>query len=1464
MKKTIIGILFVFVTINAVQAQNYRSRQDGPWSSATTWQVFVGGTWEDLETVGATPYQNVIPTSASGTITISNHVSIPTGYSVTIDETTVEDGARITVNSGGTLTIASVANALVVTGSVVANEGSLLTGTTGTNVVFNAGAIYFHNFSTTQGVIPRASWNQNSELRIQGYTTFASATSSGNWTQTFGNVVWNCAAQTSTLNLNGLLTTITGDLDIRNTNTGTLQFSSTQRPTINITGNFNVEGTSAIRIATSGTAGGGTFVNIGGDFTFMPTNGSTSYLTNTGTTTVTVGGDFSMDAPGATLYLANSTGTTGLGTLNVTGNFSLQSGTITEGLNDSSTSNGRIYFVTSGGGKLHTYYNTGSITNRINYRLVSANDTLQVLGESQMIGNSLSSYTQSGGVLIVESTDANGAIQTGSGAGSGNIRVVTRTYATGSTIVYQGAAAQVIGNGHPTTTAVIINNPSGVSLNNTSSTTVSLTSLTLEQGNLTVANDNLSVNGTTSFVQLNGGNINVTSAAAARAFTVRDLILSGGDVTLTGTSNSISLIVNGNIDLQDGDITISNTSSVGTLNTYGDIAFTGGNIFVNSGTNTITSTFRGDLTGTGFLQFSGNANNVFLLGSGNLSRDFPVSGATSLQNFTVNRSSATVAFPYDLNITSNLYVRAGNLVMNGDLTIAGDLNVIDGSILNFSDHDLVLSSQFNNSLYGGELYSNAGSTLTLDGSGSVDTLFFATGGNQLGKLILDRPTSGTLLKLNTPLTIIDSLRLDNGIFDHTSGLTMSDGSVLLRHSAASMTGTAPAGTYNLIYIGTILTTGAEAQGSLVDFTSAATGTVTVASAISGTGQFLISSGTVTSGANAISTGTFVNNATFNAPSSTLTLTGDFTNNGTFNRNSGTVSFDGTAIIGGTSSTIFHSIDITALGNLTPPATLEFKGHFNNDGVFNHNNGLMLLSGTIRQDITGTNIPVNNMNVTNTTTPYSVSVDGEVNLEGTLTLSAGAQFLADGVTSNGVFTVMSLDDQPTTDDGRIAQIPASAAVLGNVTVQRFMVGKTQIVNRYISSPVTGATAGDIMADYAVQEIKWYDETVTGTADKGYVVANASDVLVSGRGYLALPTTANVTVTWDVRGPLTVGQNQGSVTLTATHTDSSPVDVNADGWNLVGNPYPSGIGWGINAGWTRSNIGATITVRDIGGPSPRYKTYTYNGTDGTGTLPNGVIAMGQSFWVWAASGGGTLIVNESAKTAMSGTFYRERGPTSKQLILALKNSQGDEDNTILKTNATATDDFDPDFDAFQFKNELLNISIYDNQKRGMLMHTLQAIPDDFVADIELDIAEPGQYSISFENAEEFLGGSKLYLVDELEQTATPVHSNGAVYTFNVVTAGVDNARFKLKRKPDFEQSNSEVSVRLFPNPVRDRLNIEARGGKNMMVTIADMKGTVVSEYKTSDSVEFDLASLPKGVYIVRVLIGGDVVLRKIVKE
>jgi hypothetical protein len=407
--KSVLGLVGVLCCV-ALQAQNVVSAQDGAWDDASTW---VGG---------------VVPTGATTqSITINHAVFIPNGYTVTIDGATISAAGTLSVNSGGGLSVSNVADALNVDGTLIAVNGSSITGGTGANISFSSGSFYRHRFTTTEGVVPLATWDPNSTFVVEGYTTFTTTTVAGNWNQNFGNFLYNCTLQTNvSVDLFGRLTSVAGNFNVTGTGAGFLRLTDAETASITIGGAISLSGTSRL------------------------------VLTRIGNATLNVAGDYNQSA--GTFYAA--TGTDGKGLLSLQGDFTLTAGTFTE--TGDGTSEGTVQFT---GSTSHNHVNTGTINNIINW-IVPAGETVD-MGVYAFKSAGLSKFTL-GGTIIVGSTAAAGAIQNSITAG--NIQTATstgnRTYLAGSTVIYRSASPQFMGTATPTTTGVttVIDNPQGVSL----------------------------------------------------------------------------------------------------------------------------------------------------------------------------------------------------------------------------------------------------------------------------------------------------------------------------------------------------------------------------------------------------------------------------------------------------------------------------------------------------------------------------------------------------------------------------------------------------------------------------------------------------------------------------------------------------------------------------------------------------------------------------------------------------------------------------------------------------------------------------------------------------------------------------------------------------------------------------------------------------------------------------------------
>ncbi|MBI3481959.1 MAG: hypothetical protein HY015_03125, partial [Bacteroidetes bacterium] len=470
-----------------------------------------------------------------------------------------------------------------------------------------------------------------------------------------------------------------------------------------------------------------------------------------------------------------------------------------------------------------------------------------------------------------------------------------------------------------------------------------------------------------------------------------------------------------------------------------------------------------------------------------------------------------------------------------------------------------------------------------------------------------------------------------------------------------------------------------------------------------TGPLTTNSGTTfNSGSNNVTVGSLSNTGTFNAPSIAatvgLTLNGLLTNNGTFNAGSGTVVIGGTVSISGTiptlnnltvnSSGIFNSPNsliiqgnttINSGGIFNAPNTLTVQGNLQNSGSFVAGTGTITFSGNTAKTITGTTKTVfNNLVVNNGTaaTDLGLETASGADLKGVLTIGASAIFDTDGAANDKVFTLLSAFDTPTAD-ASIAALPGAGQLPGKITVQRYMGRSGVAVNNYqvwrdISSPVN-STVSDLQNSLPVTgtftgastvpgasgaSMFGYDETVI-TDTNGDAVNDINDgwfdfpadngnssttFFTQGKGYQMFifgsdaPVVTNGNAKWSLRGPIWNGTFNLPVTLTNSGPGSTYSAAN-DGWNLVGNPYPSTIDWGAG-GWTKTNLDDAIYIDDYNHDQPVFASYV----NGVGT--NGgsrYIAMGQGFWVKANALSPVLTISENVKASgTQTTLFRKAYP------------------------------------------------------------------------------------------------------------------------------------------------------------------------------------------------------------------------------
>lgn len=551
----------------------------------------------------------------------------------------------------------------------------------------------------------------------------------------------------------------------------------------------------------------------------------------------------------------------------------------------------------------------------------------------------------------------------------------------------------------------------------------------------------------------------------------------------------------------------------------------------------------------------------------------------------------------------------------------------------------------------------------------------------------------------------------------------------------------------------------------------------------------------------INVAALVNNLTLNNsglvltinPGSSLAIAGDLT------LTSGTLNEGGS-----------NSLNLTIAGDW-----------INNGGTFIGNTNIVGFNGSSTQNILGTT-PTNftNISITNISNP-GVSIESNQNLHGILTLGSNVFFDADGSSNTSIFTLVSGSDNPTTD-ASVAPLPAGSFITGNVTVQRFMTkegSNNSTIYRYISSPVQDAAVSDLQNEIPITgsftgaslcsfcvttpSMFRYDETTVTDIDgnsvanlnDGYVgfpTSSNSETLVPGVGYALLVRNRLLANTsWNVRGHVNTG-NVNPASFTVTHTNSSvPAD---DGWNLIGNPFPSTIDWNAASGWTKTSVDGTVYTTDNGNGATQYATW--NGTTGT----NGgsrYIAAGQGFWIKTNAGGAALQATEAIKAAGTQTTFFKEGAAS--YLLRITMTQGaSRDEAVIHFRPDATSAFDNEFDAWKLKNSDFNLSSLSTDNKQLAINSWSPLACDLSIKLNVDNSVAGNYSMNFMNMDSFDEGVDIQLKDQFLDRVVSL-ANGSQYPFSITADknSYGSERFLLlingsHNKVDIHQSAGNLSI------------------------------------------------------------------------
>nr|NQU92712.1 T9SS type A sorting domain-containing protein [Bacteroidota bacterium] len=303
-------------------------------------------------------------------------------------------------------------------------------------------------------------------------------------------------------------------------------------------------------------------------------------------------------------------------------------------------------------------------------------------------------------------------------------------------------------------------------------------------------------------------------------------------------------------------------------------------------------------------------------------------------------------------------------------------------------------------------------------------------------------------------------------------------------------------------------------------------------------------------------------------------------------------------------------------------------------------------------------------------------------------------------------------------------------------------------------------------------------------------------------------------------------------------------NNQGWNLVGNPYPSPIDWDATTGWTKTNLNTAIYLENNGNWA------TYN--NGVGT--NGgsrYIAPCHGFFVQANAHPATLKMSNTVRVHNKPVYFK----SGLNNFVRLEISNTDQtnpvytDELVVRIHPDATPGFDGKLDAHKLFASNPDIpQIYCTHQTL----AINAIPEIKPVDIMLLTGEPGTYQISVEDWE---GLENIYLVDKF--TGNECDLNQQAYCFTSYNSDPQD-RFTLDFKasgiePDVNQDEAPITIFAENGHIHivpDGKFINQLANKNLSVRIYDVVGREVYFNELNAGSTSTISAPGKGIFIVNI--------------
>lgn len=422
---------------------------------------------------------------------------------------------------------------------------------------------------------------------------------------------------------------------------------------------------------------------------------------------------------------------------------------------------------------------------------------------------------------------------------------------------------------------------------------------------------------------------------------------------------------------------------------------------------------------------------------------------------------------------------------------------------------------------------------------------------------------------------------------------------------------------------------------------------------------------------------------------------------------------------------------------------------------------------------------------------------------------------------------------------------------NATISRVQQQLTTGRNWYIASPVASATTSTINSSTGSYMVR-YDEVHGSTTP--WITENST--LTPLKGYIAIsPINVNPTVIFS--GVLNNGSQSIAVSRTLGQTK--------EGFNLIGNPYPSHLTW-TNAISGSANTLSTIWYRTKVENSYVFQTYNADDEIGVPAEVTGIVPPMQAFWVRANLGGGTISLNNTMRShGISTNRLKIAAVSTDKQIVRLKVSNGtNSDETVLYFNDNAIDGFDT-YDSPKMSNNNSAIpeifTMAGSEK--VVINGLKKICLDTEIQLGFMSLSTNNFSIRANELSNVPSDTKVILFDKFENIEKDL-TGGIAYTFKSdAVNSID--RFSIIFRSTATIANNDLvnfnsNTFVFKNS-NNQITVNCKNflNDNVTVTVYNAIGQKIINQQITGNTTTINQPLKSGMYLVKVNCKGQIITR-----